>query len=367
MIKLKQLVIATTVGLSMLNGVAFAATEVGPLEPVTTFEDARGAGITITPSGRLLISMHPLDNPKLKIVEVMANGSKQPFPNLDWADGPETGDVGFSAVIGIHSDSQGTVWMLDMGSETSPAKLVAWDSNENALVKTIELDNKALKANSFVQDFVIDEKHNKIYIADMTFGNFAGVTKPAIIVVDTETGESKRVLESASYLMPEDRELVIEASRLASKTDDGKPNPLKFGLNPIALDSASDTLYFGAFTGTKIYQISTSAISDTSLSDNELEKSIQVFGPKNPSDGIALAPGGGVLATDLENNAVGLTTKGKYQTLIQDKRLSWPDSLATSNGYVYVTQDQLHQHPAFSQGLGNAKPPYVLYRFRFEQ
>jgi hypothetical protein len=74
-----------------------------------------------------------------------------------------------------------------------------------------------------------------------------------------------------------------------------------------------------------------------------------------------------VLATDLENNAVGLTTKGKYQTLIQDKRLSWPDSLATSNGYVYVTQDQLHQHPAFSQGLGNAKPPYVLYRFRFEQ
>lgn len=143
--KLKQLVIATTVGLSTLSSWAFAVTEVGPLEPVTTFEDARGAGITITPSDRLLISMHPLDNPKLKIVEVMANGSKQPFPNLNWADGPETGDVGSSAVIGIHSDSQGIVWMLDMGSETSPAKLVAWDSNENALLKTIELDSKALR------------------------------------------------------------------------------------------------------------------------------------------------------------------------------------------------------------------------------
>lgn len=367
MIKLKQLVITTAIGMSMLSSGTFAATEVGPLEPVTTFEDARGAGITITPSGRLLISMHPLDNPKLKIVEVMANGTKKPFPNLDWADGPETGDVGLSAVIGIHSDSKGIVWILDMGGETSPAKLVAWDSNENTLVKIIELDSRALKANSFVQDFAIDEKHNRIYIADMTFGNFAGATKPAIIVVDITTGQSKRVLEGTAYLMPEDRELVIEASLLASKTDGGKPNPLKFGLNPIALDPSSDILYFGAFTGTKIYQISTSVIGDTSLSDRQLEKSIQIFGPKNPSDGIALAPGGGVLATDLENNAVGLTTKGKYQTLIRDKRLSWPDSLATSNGYVYVTQDQLHQHPAFSQGLGRAKPPYVLYRFRLQQ
>ncbi|WP_137167549.1 L-dopachrome tautomerase-related protein [Salinimonas lutimaris] len=365
--KFKHLVIATTLGLSTLSSTANAAAEVGPLEPVTTFEDARGAGITFTPSGRLLISMHPLDTPILRVVEVMADGTKQPFPNTDWADGPQTGEVGLSAVIGIHSDSQGVVWMLDMGSESAPAQLVAWNSVSDTLVKIIELGKDSLHENSFIQDFVIDEKHNKIYIADMTFGNFAGATKPAIIVVDIATGESKRVLENAPQFMPEDRELVIEASLLASKTKEGKPNPLKFGLNPIALDPDAGMLYFGAFTGTTVYQIPTSVISNTELPDSKLEESIQEFGPKNPSDGIALAPGGGILATDLENNAIGLTTKAQYQLLVQDKRLSWPDSLATSNGYVYVTQDQLHQHPAFSQGLGSAKPPYVLYRFRFKQ
>lgn len=41
MIKLKQLIIATTVGLSMLSSGAFAATEVGPLEPLTHFTLAR--------------------------------------------------------------------------------------------------------------------------------------------------------------------------------------------------------------------------------------------------------------------------------------------------------------------------------------
>ncbi|MCV3263102.1 hypothetical protein PWW31_12375 [Vibrio harveyi] len=40
--------------------------------------------------------------------------------------------------------------------------------------------------------------------------------------------------------------------------------------------------------------------------------------------------------------------------------------MAVSGDYIYVTQDQLHQHPAFSQGLGNAKAPYTLYRFKYQ-
>lgn len=359
-------IIAFAIGFSSVITGATSAAEVGNLEPVTTFTEARGGGITITPAGRILVSMHPLDAPKLRVVEVMANGTKQPFPTLDWADGPETGSVGFTSVIGVHSDSQGIVWVLDMGSETTPAQLVAWDTVKNTHHKTIQINASSLQPNSFIQDFAIDEKHNKIYIADMTFGNFAGETKPAIIVVDITSGHSKRVLEGSELLMPENRDIVIEASLLASKTQEGKTNKLRFGLNPIAIDEQHQWLYFGAFTGTKVYRIPTKAISNMTQSDQKLTKQIEVFGPKSPSDGIAFAPGGGILATDLENSAIGLTTKGKYQTLISDKRLSWPDSIAVSNGYVYVTQDQLHQHPAFSQGLGNAKPPYTLYRFSYQ-
>lgn len=359
-------VLVAALGLSALIGANSQAADVGPLEPVTQFNDYRGGGITITPKGRMIISMHPLDAPKIKVVEVMANGTKQAFPTLDWADGPETGKVGFTAVIGVHTDSKGVVWILDMGSKTAPAQLVAWDSENHSLHKHIVLDSASLLANSFIQDFAIDEKQQKIYIADMTFGNFAGATKPAIIVVDMLTGKSKRVLESATVLMPEVDKIVIEGSLLASKTEDGKTNTLQFGLNPIAIDDTFEWLYFGAFSGTKVYRVPTSVIANTSLTDKAVLKKVEEFGPKNPSDGIAYAPGGGILATDLENNAIGLTTKGRYQILVKDKRLSWPDSMAVSNGYIYVTQDQLHQHPAFSQGQSNAKPPYTLYRFSYQ-
>lgn len=343
------------------------AAQVSSLETATEFTDSRGGGITITPAGRMIVSMHPLDGPKMRVVEVMANGAKQPFPTTDWADGPEIGKVGFTSVIGVHSDSKGIVWILDMGSDKTPAQLVAWDSVSNTLVNTIKIDKSALLANSFIQDFVIDEKRNHIYIADMSFGNFMGATKPAIIVVDLKTGKSTRVLESHKTFMPEDFDIVIEASLLASKTPEGKTNKLRFGLNPIAIDDKSEWVYFGAFTGTTIYRIPASTLANSKMSDKSRANKIEEFGPKNPSDGIAYAPGGGILVTDLENHALGLTTPGKYEILVQDKALSWPDSIAISNGWIYVTQDQLHQHPAFSQGLGKAKAPYKVMRFRYSK
>ncbi|BBM03003.1 L-dopachrome tautomerase-related protein [Microbulbifer sp. GL-2] len=350
---------------SFTASTVFAA-EAETLETVTEFTDSRAAGVTVTPNGRILVSMHPLDAPKLKVMEVMANGTKQPFPTLDWADGPEKGKAGFASVIGIHSDSKGIVWILDMGSETSPTQIVAWDTVKNKLHKQLEISKSALLENSFPQDFALDEKRQKIYIADMSFGNFNGATKPAIIVVDLKTGYSRRILESTDTFMPPNQDLVIGGVLLSAKTGENSSKSLHFGLNPIALDEKGEWLYFGTLSGNTIYRLPASLLADEKISSEKLASRIEAFGPKNPSDGIVMAPGNGVLVTDLKNNAIGLTTKNNYQILVQDKQLSWPDSLAVSNGWVYITQDQLHQHPAFSSGLGNAKPPYRLMRFQYK-
>ncbi|WP_444905689.1 L-dopachrome tautomerase-related protein [Microbulbifer sp. SSSA008] len=349
---------------SLATSVTHAA-KAESLQTVTEFSESRAAGVTVTPNGRVLVSMHPLDAPKLKVLEVMANGSKQPFPNRDWADGPEQGEVGFGSVIGIHSDSKGIVWILDMGGENTPVQLVAWDSVNNKLHQQIEISKSALVENSFPQDFSLDEKRQKIYIADMSFGNFNGATKPAIIVVDLKTGHSRRVLESANEFMPPKQDLIIGGVLLAAKTAGDTNKSLHFGLNPIALDEKAEWLYFGSLSGDKIFRLPAAQLADADISESKLTAQVEEFGPKKPSDGIAMAPEGGVLVTDLQNNAIGLTTQGNYQILLQDKQLSWPDSLAISNGWVYITQDQLHQHPAFSSGLGNAKPPYKLMRFRY--
>lgn len=340
-------------------------TSTGQLQTVTEFTDYRGAGVTVTPKGRIIISMHPLDNPKYRLVEVMANGTKQPFPNADWADGPQ-GKVGLTAVIGVHSDKQGVVWMLDMGDSSHQAKLIAWDTQSNSLLKNITIPQSSLVDNSFPQDFVIDEKRGKIYIADMSFGNFSGASKPAIIAVDIASGKTKRILEGFEKFIAPDRDMIIEATRLASKKKDGSTNPLRFGLNPIAIDDSYKWVYFATMNGEKVHRVPAELLADFDKSDKAIKTKIEFFGPKKPSDGMHYVPGLGLAVTDLENNAIGLTTKNNYQILIQDKQLSWPDSLAVSGNYIYVTQDQLHQHPAFSQGLGNAKPPYKLMRFKFK-
>ncbi len=356
----------TAMALAALMVSAANATEIGTLETVTVFTDYRGGGITVTPVGRIFVSMFPMDAPKYRVVELMANGTKRPYPTVDWADGPEMGKVGISAVIGVHSDSKGVLWILDMGSEKAPAQIVAWDTINETFHKRIEIEQSATLGNSFLQDFVVDEVHQKIYIADMTLGNLAGKTKPAIIVMDLKTGRANRILEGTDTFMPPNRDVVIDASLLASKSEEGKITKLRLGLNPIAIDDEAKWVYFGAVNGEMIYRIPADVLADANMTDEKRAAKIEEFGPKRPSDGIAFAPGGGILATDVENNAVGLTTKGKYKVLVQDKQLSWPDSLAVSNGWVYVTQDQLHLLPPFSQGLGNAKPPYKLMRFRYQ-
>jgi len=72
-----------------------------------------------------------------------------------------------------------------------------------------------------------------------------------------------------------------------------------------------------------------------------------------------------VLISDIENDAIGVTTQGQYKVILQDKSLSWPDGFdVTQDGWVYVTQNQLHLHPAFSQGKGQSTKPYKLMRFK---
>lgn len=361
--KFKNIIAISAAAFLMSTQVGYAASS--DLETVVEFNDTRPGNVTITPQGRIIVSMQPLDGPKLRVVEVMADGSKRPFPTLDWADGPENGSVGIASIIGIDTDSEGIVWMLDMGAKDVAAKLVAWDSVNELIHKIIIIDPKALVGNSFLQDLAIDEANGKIYISDMTLGNFVGATKPAIIVVDIKTGNAKRVLESTVSFMPPERDVIIEGGLLASKAEDGTVTKLRFGMNPIAIDDKNEWIYYGTINGEKIFRIPTASLADVNITDAERATTIEEFGPKKPSDGIYYASGHGVLTSDIENNAIGLTTKGKYEIIVQDDQLSWPDGFdVTNDGWVYVTQNQLHLHPAFSQGKGQSTKPYKLMRFK---
>ncbi|MEB3279672.1 MAG: hypothetical protein VKK42_12230 [Lyngbya sp.] len=87
--------------------------------------------ITVTPQGRIFLSLHQFYNPDFHVAELV-NGSLVPFPNENKQG------ITFEAVLGIHCDLNGCLWILDNGHQSqSVPKLVAWDLDKNQLAKVI--------------------------------------------------------------------------------------------------------------------------------------------------------------------------------------------------------------------------------------
>lgn len=337
-----------------------------PLETVATFSDSRPGNIAVTSDNRIFISQQPLDGPALRVVEVLPDGSKVPFPTRDWADGPETGELGIAAIIGIAADSKDVIWLLDMGSAETPAQIVAWDTRANRLHRRIEIPADVVTPISFLQDFALDEKRGKIYIADMTFPAPGAAARPAFVVIDIASGSARRLLEGAEALMPVDHDIVIEGSLVGTKSAEGVSSALHLGVNPIAIDPAFEWVYFGSVNGSDVFRLPASALAEDAVTDEALAAQIERYAEKRPSDGIAVDGQGRVFISDIEASAVGVTTPEGYKVIAQDKlRLSWPDGFAFGpDGALYVTQNQLHAHPALNEGEDGTRKPYHILKLK---
>ncbi|MFK4017520.1 L-dopachrome tautomerase-related protein [Cobetia marina] len=316
------------------------------------------------------MSQQPLDAPALRVVEITQGGKRVPFPTLDWADGPAEGEVGIASIIGVHSDRQGVVWMLDMGSQDSAPKLVGWDTRSDSLKKVIPLGGDSVLPISFLQDFVIDERRGKIYIADMTFTAPASHMKPAFVVVDIASGKTRRVLQSDERLMPVAHDMVINGRLMAGDGDgegeqSGEPKPWYLGLNAIAFDPAEDVVYFGGVNGSDIYRLPAAELADDTATEAELSRAITHYATKRPNDGFIFdASRGGIIAGDVEHNALTFSSPEGMSVIAQDdERLRWPDGFAFApDGSLYLTTNQLNAHPALNQGVDGSDKHYYLLK-----
>jgi len=332
---------------------------------LTTFAeitDTRPGNITVTPDNRVIITQQPLDGPALRVVEVLADGTKVPFPTQDWADGPETGDVGIAGTIGIKSDSNGVVWILDMGGETSGPKIVAWDTQKNVLHKTIDIPADVVTPISFLQDFALDEARGKIYIADMTFTAPASDLKPAFVVIDLETGAARRVLEGAEPQMPSDEDVVIDGNLVGFTDGEGNPQPWHLSMNAISIDPSFEHVYFGTMNGRDILRIPAAELADDSLDDAALAAQITRYSEKGPNDGFIVDGAGRVFSGDVTRNVVTVSTADSFEVFAQDDTLlRWPDGFAFApDGTMYIVANQLHTHPALNMGEDGSDHRYFI-------
>jgi sugar lactone lactonase YvrE len=345
---------------------AFAAqTSADTSADLTTFaeiSDTRPGNITVTPDNRVIITQQPLDGPTLRIVEVLEDGTKVPFPTQDWADGPETGEVGIAGSIGIKSDANGIVWILDMGGADSAPKLVGWDTKADALHKIIDIPSDVVTPISFLQDFALDEKRGQIYIADMTFTAPAADLKPAFIVIDIESGAARRVLEATARFMPSDEDVVIDGNLVGFKDADGNATPWHLSMNAISIDPAFENVYFGTMNGRDIWSIPAAALADASQGDTALAAQITRYAEKGPNDGFIIDGKGRVFSGDVTRNAVTVSTPDSFKVFAQDDTmLRWADGFAFApDGTLYIVANQLHTHPALNMGTDGSDHAYVI-------
>ncbi len=340
------------------------------LEVVARMDDRPG-NPALTPDGRLILSLHPFsygEPSPYHVVEVVEDGSTQPFPNEDWSTAPDEDGVGLSAVIGVQSDRKGVVWIMDMGDGELPPKLVAWDTRREELHRIITIPPHAKVPNSFQQDFAIDEVRGAIFIADVGRGDLFGPSNPAIVAVKLDTGYVWRALEGHQSLQPEeDVSIEIEGTPIRAANSEGGLEEPKIGLDAIVIDPANEWVYYGSIHGTSVYRVRAVDLLDEGLSPDALGARVERYGEKAPCDGISIDVAGNIYITDLQNNAIGVTTPdGGYQILARDdERVLWPDGFSYGpDGYFYVTVNQLHRSAVFNAGQETSEPPFLVMRFR---
>ena len=307
--------------------------------------------------GTVYFSMHPFDQPEFKIMR-LASGKPVPYPN-------EKVSKGFAAVIGIQATRDGTLWMLDMGNNTISPKLVGWNTKENRLKAVHVIPREVSVTNSFHQDFAVDEKRNKAFIADMSRGGMIDKSEPAIVVLDLSTGQTRRVLSGNEIFQPGESPIVAEGKAMKMKDDHGEIHEIRLGLNPIAIDPKNDWVYFGCMTPGKLYRVPAQVLGDFSKTDSEIQAAVKAYADKPSCDGIAAGADGRVFITNVDQGEISVADGSSTRTWIKDDRIVWPDGLyiAPDQGLV-VTVNQLNRAATFNDGKSSAEPPYLILRVK---
>lgn len=318
-----------------------------------------------TADGRLVVSHHPMYATPYRVSIFEADGSLSPFPNIEWNTPGENPAIYLDAVLGLHDDSQGRIWLADMGTRSGvPAKLVVWDTVADRLWRVIPIPPETMTRYSEPNDFVVDEARGKVYIADEGAGGGGNGSRAALIIIDIPSGRAERRLEGFDGIKAEKRDLIINGQVIAHRGDD-ENQPMRVGVDGIAMDARGEWLYLSPLNGHTLWRLRVDDLLDATFDDVALAKRLERFAAKPNSGGMAFDDAGNLYLTVIETNSVGrITPGGRYDAPVVREDMFWPDGLMKGpDGGMYVVCTQLPRSPALARPGDGPVLPFKVFRF----
>jgi sugar lactone lactonase YvrE len=350
---------------------------VGVLEPVAYFNEAMPTGVTVSQNGRIFVNFPKWGDEVSYTVAEIRDGKAVAYPD-EAMNQTNPNDLA-AALVSVQSvvvDPADRLWILDTGSpmfeptKYGGPKLVCVDLKMNQVVKKILFPQNIALATTYLNDVRFDLRRGKEGVAYITDSAQNGPN--GIIVADLATGESWRRLNDHPSTKAEDLRTflpIVEGRPFLVKQQENGFTKLaaNMGSDGIAISATGELLYYCPLASRRLYSLSTEALCNRSVDDHYVMRTVKDEGDKGgASDGLESDAEGRIYVTNYEHNAIMCRNpNGEWETTVHDSRLLWPDTLSlASDGYLYVTVNQLHRQARFHNGRDMRRKPYTLFRIK---
>lgn len=325
-------------------------------------------GVGVSPKNRVFISFPKRGGKYDMALAEVVKGKKVVYPDNSWNNVNNDLDHHFVNVQDLSVDAANNLWVLDSkpaakgaisglnggGSDQGYFKLVKFDLNKNKVAAIYHF--KGLdKSISGLNDVRIDVARQLAYLSDLG--------QKAIVVLDLKTDQARSILKDSKYTTA-DTSIVLTYGTHKMINAAGKP--FVSNVNGIALSYDDQYFYFKPINCLELYKIKTQYLADSNLSEADLLSHVESAGTVGITHGLVEGPNGNVFLTNSTDYTIKyVTPQGKVHTLVQDKRLLWPDSMGIgTDGYLYVSCSQLQREPAWNDGKNEVVLPYRIYKVK---
>jgi sugar lactone lactonase YvrE len=351
---------------------------IGSLELVHAFsEGPMPTGVTVSHAGRIFVCYPKWGDEVPATVAELRDGTAVAYPDQSWNE--PSGDDDARALVSVQSvvvDPVDRLWALDTGSPlfrpTKPGgpKMVCVDLTTNEVCQVITFAPSVALPTTYLNDVRFDLRRGDAGMAFITDSSDSGPN--GIIVVDLDSGDAWRRLhdhpstkaDSAPDLIP-----VVEGRPFMERPPDGPPKPVTMGADSIAIAADGSRLYYAPLMSRRLFSVSVDALCDRDIDDDTVAATVVDEGDKGTgSDGFESDDAGRIYCTAYEHNAVlRRDSGGMFETVVHDPRLLWPDTMSVgTDGYLYVTANQLHRQARYQRGDDLRRKPYALFRVRID-